>query len=176
MSIVPKYDMLYMHIQEMVVRKSSKTAEMGYIMSSRTDTAIQYFSNTFNCSQSVFGAFCEDLGLDRELGFKLACGFGSGMGCTGETCGAVTGAVMAISLKYGQSKPGQTEDKFKTYGLVSEFAKRFREVYGSLGCTDLIGYDLTSPEQVALAREKGIFKTVCAELVKKAVEITEDIL
>jgi C_GCAxxG_C_C family probable redox protein len=145
-------------------------------MSSRSDAAIQCFNNSFNCSQSVLGAFCEDLGLDKEMAFKLACGFGSGMGCTGETCGAVAGAVMAIGLKYGQSKPGQIEDKFKTYALVKEFAKRFCEAYGSLKCTDLIGYDLTCPEQVVLAREKGIFKTVCAELVKKAVEITEDIL
>lgn len=168
-------DMLFKVIQEMVLKIVKKT-EMGYIMSTRTDTALQYFNNSFNCSQSVLGAFCEDLGLDRETGLKIACGFGSGMGCTGETCGAVTGAVMAIGLKYGQSEPGHTEDKLKTYALVSEFAKRFAEAYGSLKCTDLIGYDLTCPEQVALAREKGIFKTVCPQLVKKAVEIAEDIL
>ena len=49
-----------------------------------------------NCAQSVLTAFSDELGLDRNTALRLARGFGGGMGRTGKTCGAVTGAYMVI--------------------------------------------------------------------------------
>jgi C_GCAxxG_C_C family probable redox protein len=66
-------------------------------MSVREARALKLFSdgNKYNCAQAVLGAFCEESGLDINIAFKLANGFGGGIRC-GETCGAVSGAVMAI--------------------------------------------------------------------------------
>ena len=50
-----------------------------------------------NCAQSVLMAFLDDLDLDRETAYKLGSCFGSGMKC-GSTCGAITGALMAMGL------------------------------------------------------------------------------
>lgn len=98
------------------------------------------------------------------------------MGHTDETCGAVTGAVMAIGLKYGKGKPEDTLSKQKTYDLVQAFAKRFRAEFGSLRCTQLVGFDLSGIEGLEKARQNGVFTSICPRLVKRAVEIAEELL
>jgi len=94
----------------------------------------------------------------------------------GETCGAVTGAFMVIGLKYGNTKTGDDGARERTYELVGEFAKRFRSSHGSIVCRELLGYDLSNPEERTAARKKGLFTTLCPQLVQDAVEILEKIL
>lgn len=144
-------------------------------MSKNSENAVQCF-NSFNCSQSVFAAFCEDLGLDRETGLKIACAFGGGMSHTDEICGVVSGALMALSLKYGKFKADDQASRDKTYELVQTFIGRFKEEFGSIRCTDLVHWNLSKPAELAKARESGAFKTICPVLVKRAVEIVEGII
>ena len=142
----------------------------------RVEQAVKRFNSGFNCSQSVFSAFCEDLGLETEKALKIATAFGGGMGHMGETCGAVTGAFMVIGLKHGRYDPSDSESKEKTYSLVSEFSRRFKDVYGSVRCTELLGYDLGTKEGMESARKNDLFNTLCVDFVKNAVEILEQIL
>ena len=58
--------------------------------------AKELFENGYNCSQSVFCAFCEDFGIDFETGLKLSSSFGGGMGKLREVCGAVSAMFMSI--------------------------------------------------------------------------------
>ena len=67
-------------------------------MNKRT-LALAQFDKGFACSQAVFSAYAEDLGLDQETALKIAGPFGGGTGRKAETCGAVTGALMALGLK-----------------------------------------------------------------------------
>jgi C_GCAxxG_C_C family probable redox protein len=142
----------------------------------RVEQAVKCFNSSFNCSQSVFSVFCEELGLETEKALKIATAFGGGMGHTGETCGAVTGAYMAIGLKHGKYKALDNLSKEKTYSLVMEFSRRFKDVYGSVCCTELLGYDLGTKEGMESARKKDLFNTLCVDFVKNAVEILEQIL
>ena len=59
-------------------------------MSAREEKAKELFAKSYNCAQSVLGAFYEDEGLDNKTAFRIANGFGGGLRC-GEVCGAVTG-------------------------------------------------------------------------------------
>lgn len=145
-------------------------------MCKRADLAVQCFNNGFNCSQAVFTTYCEELGLDRETALKISGAFGGGMGHIGETCGAVTGAIMLIGLKYGKSKVDDNSAKEKTYSLVKEFAKRFKDDYSSVRCKDLIKYDISIDEELTKARDAGVFNSICPKLVIRAVEIVEEIL
>jgi len=145
-------------------------------MHSKAEQSLNCFNKGYNCSQAVFSTYCESLGLDPTLGLKIACGFGGGMCYTGETCGAVTGAMMLIGLKYGKCSPEDNQAKEKTYQLVQEFAKRFRELHGSLKCKELLPYDISIPQELQKAREEGLFTTVCPKLVKSASEIVEGML
>jgi C_GCAxxG_C_C family probable redox protein len=130
-------------------------------------------ANKMNCAQCVLTSFSEEPGLQRTLAIKLAMGFGGGMGHTGQTCGAVSGAYMVLGLKQDLTPTNALEIKEKTYALIKDFNREFIKRNGSTNCTELLGCDLGKPEQLAAAREKGIFKTRCSKFVKDAVEILE---
>jgi len=133
------------------------------------------FNQGFNCSQAVFSVFCEELGLNPEVALKISCGFGGGM-CQGEICGAVTGAVMVLSLKYGQSKVEDKESKEKTYEIIKEFSERFKDDNRSIICKELLDFDLSKENARELARGKGLFTTICPKMIRDAVSILEEIL
>lgn len=124
-----------------------------------------------NCCQSVLFPFSAELGLPAEKALMLSAGFGSGMG-RGATCGAVTGAYMVLGLKNALD-PGNPETKARIKGMVKEFNATFIAENGSLVCKELIGYDLSSPEETEKASAAGVFNTVCPILVASAVEIIE---
>jgi len=142
----------------------------------RPERADQLHAQGANCAQSVACAFAEDLGADRALTLRLATGFGGGMGRTGGTCGALTGAFMALGLAFGMNDPADLAAKERTYALVAEAAKRFREKAGALTCRDLLGLDLGKPEELQAAKDRNLFKTQCAGYVKTAAAIVEELL
>ena len=116
------------------------------------------------------------MGLERELALRVAGAFGGGMARMGEACGAVTGALMVIGLKYGMTQAKDEGARDKTYKLAQEFMARFKERHGSMVCRELLGYDLSKPEGRKAAHDKGLFSTLCPELVRDAVEILEQML
>ena len=138
--------------------------------------AVKYFEDGFACSQSILAAYCEAYGLDREIAFRLADPFGAGMRGLSETCGAVTGSLMVIGLKYGRNQADDLEAKEKTAALILEFVKTFKDRHGTITCKELLGYDISIPEQYNLAEEQGLFETKCPNFVKVAAEILEQIL
>ena len=122
---------------------------------------------------SVLSTCGGELRLDRETALRIAGGFGGGMGRLGEVCGAVTGAFMVVGLKHGKTKAEDQESREEAYSLVQEFAEAFKSRNGSIVCRELLGYDISTPEGRNLAREKGVFATLCPGLVHDAVEIIE---
>lgn len=142
----------------------------------KPDSAVECFNNGFNCAQAVFSTYCEQLGLDKTTSLKVAGGFGGGMGYIGETCGAVTGAIMLIGLKHGKIHSDDNDAKEKTYALIKEFTKQFKDINGSVKCTELLGYDMSTAEGLKAAREASLWSTVCAKLVRDSSQIVEGLL
>jgi C_GCAxxG_C_C family probable redox protein len=143
-----------------------------------TDSALmadQLHTAGFNCSQSVFAALAPELGLDQETALKIAAPFGGGISRMGETCGAVTGALMAIGLKEGFSEPDPAA-KERIYQIGRQLLARFSELHASTRCRDLLGCDLSTPEGLAKARQRGVFKNQCPVYVKDAVQIASGML
>jgi C_GCAxxG_C_C family probable redox protein len=124
----------------------------------------------------VLASFAPEFGLDRETALKVACGLGAGFACLGETCGAVTGGIMVIGLRYGQTRSDDTTAKAKTYETARHFIAGFKEQHGTIICRDLIGCDISTPEGLAWARERGLFRDICTRYVREAVEILEPML
>lgn len=86
-----------------------------------------------NCCQAVLGACCEKFALDSETAYRLGAFFGGGMR-RGEVCGAVTGALMALGLAYG--------DESNRKSLKSlELIQAFRQEHGTILCKELLGAD-----------------------------------
>lgn len=140
----------------------------------KKEIAAEYFSQGFNCSQSVFATFAEKYGLNKELALKIGCGFGGGMR-NAEVCGAVTGAIMVIGLRYGHIIGDDNDSKSLCYQKTVEFTTAFKNKNKSIICRDLLGYDISMPEQMDIAAEKGLFKTTCVEMICNAVELLEEL-
>lgn len=144
-------------------------------MSAKSEQAVERFGKGFNCSQAVLGSYSKQFGLDCEKAFKVATGFGGGMRM-GSTCGAVSGAFMVLGLKYGNTTAEDKEGKANTYKKVEEYIKRFKARNDSVTCRELLGCDLTTPEGMKEAQDKGLFSMICPRMVQDAVEILEEML
>lgn len=141
----------------------------------KADYAVERFLNGYSCAQAVFTAYCEDYGIDKKLGLKLSCPLGGGMGHTGQVCGAVSGALLVLGLKYGQDDVADKHSKARNYLIVKDFINRFKALDGSTSCSELIQYDLSDDTQLASASQTDVFQTKCCKYVSDAIKLLEKI-
>lgn len=138
------------------------------------ESAQALFDQGFNCSQAVLGACGPELGLDRDTCLKVAAAFGGGMCRSAGSCGAVTGGLMAIGLRYGAitlTDPGRKAD---VYARGLDFLARFRERHGSTTCRELLGCDISTPEGLHQMKDQDLHGTRCTVFVRDAVAILRD--
>lgn len=141
---------------------------------SKKEQAMKLFKDGYNCSQAVFGAFADELGLDFETAVKISSSFGGGMGRMREVCGAVSGMFMAAGLKCGYSSPTDNQSKTEHYKLIQDLAAEFRAENGSIICRELLGLEGKDNNYVPSERTNEYYKKrPCAELVGQAAEILE---
>ena len=147
-------------------------------MSEHSDRAVELFKSGYNCSQSVFAAFCDKTGLPQETALRVAAGFGGGIGRMREVCGAVCGATMLAGMVCGATRGDDREAKARTYEKVQEIANRFRADKPSIICRELLGLSpcaavVPTPE----ARTESYYKKrPCVKLVEEAALIAEAVL
>ncbi|XOQ43454.1 MAG: putative redox-active family protein [Clostridium sp.] len=143
---------------------------------SHRERAMQLFEQGYNCSQSVFAAFSEELGLDFQTALKLASSFGAGMGRLREVCGAVTGMFMAAGLKYGYTDPNAMLEKTRHYQRIQTLAKRFEKENGSIICRELLGLDVKYDDPKPQPRTKEYYQSrPCSELVGAAAQMLDEL-
>jgi C_GCAxxG_C_C family probable redox protein len=130
------------------------------------------FKNGFNCAQAVLSAYCNNYGLDENIAKKISCGFGAGCARQSLTCGAVTGAYLVIGLKYGKSIESDNDARDKTYNMVNEFSKQFKDINGSINCSELLGCNLATPEGHAYYKDNNL-NTKCTNYVSEACSILD---
>jgi C_GCAxxG_C_C family probable redox protein len=144
--------------------------------SKRADEAVAAFRKGLSCSQAIFSVYGRDLGVDPETAEKIASAFGAGVAKTGEICGAVSGALMVIGLSQNPEDIHDASSREKVYAKARRFLEEVTARNASVNCTELVGYDLSDPEQFAEARGKKVFATRCSKLVNDAGEILEGLL
>ncbi len=142
---------------------------------SNAERAAQLFRDGHACSQAILAVYGEPLGVSRDTALRIAAGFAGGMRMA-ETCGAVTGAFMVLGLRYASDKSNSLAGRAEVYARLTEYARRFRERTGSLVCRDLLGCDISTPEGMAQAKDQGLFKTRCVELVETAGTLLDEML
>ena len=130
------------------------------------------FASGRHCAQCSLCPWADALGYDEEELLRMSAAFGGGM-FHGDTCGAVTGSLMALGLAIGGAGP---EVRAVMEEKTAEFQRAFTERFGSTICRELIGYDNGIPEEHEKAVESGILMELCPKLVCGAVEILEEIL
>lgn len=141
----------------------------------KTDKASELFKNGYNCSQSVFCTFCEDLDFSFEQGLKLTSSFGGGMGKLREVCGAVTAMFMIAGLKYGYTSNNDDSLKAEHYKLIQTLASKFKEKHGSIICRELL--NIENDGYIPSKRTKEYYKIrPCEKFITDAVSIIQSSL
>jgi C_GCAxxG_C_C family probable redox protein len=92
------------------------------------------------------------------------------------TCGAVTGAMMVLGLKYGKALNDSEEKKENTYLKTREFFSEFKKLNGSVNCRELLnGLDLNNPADHRQIIDQKLFDIKCEKCIVDAVNIIEAI-
>ena len=143
----------------------------------RADRAEALFRQGYNCSQSVFAAFADVVGMSVEEAAQLASPFGAGFGKLREVCGAVSGMTMLAGKLKGYSDPKAREEKVELYKLIQKMCAEFEEKEGSIICRELLGLekgeDLGEP---AVRTEEYYRSRPCVGACRTAAEIAEKYL
>ena len=137
------------------------------------EIACALFRQGYNCSQSVFGAFANELNLDTDFAMRIACSFGGGMGRLREVCGAVSGMLLVCGMMNGYVTPETGDVKAKHYQAVQKLCHEFRNEAGSLICRNLLGgriSDLPTPTE---RTPEFYTKRPCERLIYLAATIVE---
>ena len=138
----------------------------------RVEKAKMLFKQGFNCSQSVFAACADIYGMDEETALRVAASFGGGIGRMRQTCGAACGMFLLAGLENGSAQIGDAEGKKRNYALVQDLAEQFKQVNGSLICSELLGIAPQAQEPTPEARTEAYYqKRPCVEMVASAVRI-----
>ncbi|NPV26643.1 MAG: hypothetical protein HPY81_04110 [Firmicutes bacterium] len=111
------------------------------------DNARQNFKDGLNCAESVFKAIIDAGMIDVAPEMVcLATGFGGGMGLSGNNCGALVGAIMAVGGAHGRRNPlegdfAQRVDRLYgnpgLYRFFNQIPHEFRQIVGMLDCKEI---------------------------------------
>lgn len=141
----------------------------------KAEEILNQFSKGFDCSQVVMACSADDIGMNEESAKKVSASFGEGMMC-GETCGAVTGALMAIGMKYGHYMENHQNQKKMMVEKTVEFKEKFLQKYSSGMCKDLLGYNISVPEDREKIIEKGLLVNFCPKVIEDVLAILKEVL
>jgi C_GCAxxG_C_C family probable redox protein len=141
----------------------------------RDKTAAQaagLFEEGFHCSQAVLAA-CAGLFREEppppELTAAMAA-FSGGMFGSGQTCGALSGALAAVGFALGKTTPkGENHKQMNRIGqeMVKEFARLTSE-YGGMSCTDIAKVDWQDSEAVRRFRtDPNSTRRHCVHVVRE---------
>lgn len=125
------------------------------------ELAAEHFTRDYNCCESMLLAACHYLNIDAWIIPRIATPFGGGISGHSYICGALSGALMAIGLKYGRDNCNQEREPAKE--RAGRFIRRFIDKYGTVNCSSIIGCDAADIE----ARKEHIRSTICTPLVRE---------
>ena len=145
-------------------------------METHAERAARLFREGCNCAQSVFLAFSDLTGMDRDTAIRVSASFGGGMGRLREVCGGVSGAIMALGMICAPLDPSDQALKAEHYRRVQEVARRFREKHDTIICRELLG-DQAGTGHVPEARTEQYYKTrPCEKFVYTGAAVLEEVL
>ncbi|MCX6903558.1 MAG: C-GCAxxG-C-C family protein [Verrucomicrobia bacterium] len=146
-------------------------------MNAKADIAVEKFLSGYNCAQAVLFAYGPDLGLDGETALKVATGLGAGMGRRGEVCGAVTGGILALGLKYGRGGHQDRSATEQAYLKTEELMAGFEQRHGSCSCHALLdGCDLRTSQGQQHFRAQDLLHKKCAGYVQTVADMLAGML
>ena len=140
------------------------------------EKAEQLLHQQYHCSQALFGAFAEEFGMDLKMALKLSTCFGGGMR-QGGVCGCITASLMVLGIALGFYDSQDRELEIYGNKRTDEFIKLFTErMDGAINCRDILGNDISKPEEMAVIRQEGLILKRCPRALNVSIEILEKML
>lgn len=140
------------------------------------EKAYELVRQQYHYSQALLGAFADDIGLDIKTALKISTCFVGGMR-QGGVCGCVSASAMIMGMILGSYDAQDSEGEVNSVRKTEEFTRRFTErMGGAINCRDILGKDLTNPEDMVVIREQGLMQKKCTKALDACIEILEDIL
>jgi len=149
-----------------------KTKEMKV----KEEKAIVSFKSGLNCAQSILTAYSSDLNFDNNLALSISCGFGGGMGRLQETCGAVTGSFMVLSIYNSNRYTNLKDKKEETYSMIQKFSNKFKSIHGTIECKSLLNCDLKTEEGQNYFKENRLSEMVCEKCILDSIRIIDELI
>ena len=145
----------------------------SHFVSNTRKSAEDFFDSGLFCAESVVLALAKAQGIESDLLPKIATGFCSGMSRTCDTCGALTGAIMGVSLSLGRRNASDSVEP--VYAATQRLIEEFEREFGARKCHDLLGCDLNTPEgQTTFSKNQLSLR--CARYTSKATEIAARVI
>ena len=115
--------------------------------------------------------FADELGIDKDFLARAALGFGGGISRLREVCGAFSGIVLVLSLKYGDPD-NNLESRKLVYSYVQNLSKEFEKANGSIICRDLLSNVTFSAGGSPDERTPEYYKKrPCPDIIERAADI-----
>ncbi|QKF62128.1 C-GCAxxG-C-C family protein [Campylobacter curvus] len=152
---------------DMKAAKSEGVAGARNLQKLTTEQIAAKFSQ-INCAQVLFERYAGALNLDEKRAICLGAGLGGGLR-EGLTCDTYLAAVLVLGLKFG-------EEKAKFEAKLAEFQSAYFKKWNSKICREILGFDLSKPDEMAQIQKRGLFKSVCPCVVRDCIEILDEIL
>jgi C_GCAxxG_C_C family probable redox protein len=135
-----------------------------------------------NCAQTTFLSLQDEFDLEGEAILIALTPF-PGIALRGETCGAVTGGMMALGLIHGRNRENLHDWQAYIDSLppARKFCRRFEDEFGSTMCADIIEsqfgrrFDLADPIEAMQWMNCGALEK-CSEVIGKGVRIAAEII
>lgn len=145
-------------------------------MNKHEELACKYFTDGYNCAQSVFAAFHKEMGLSESTALKMSSAFGGGMGRLREVCGAVSGMFMVLGTLYGYDDAKDDAAKKELYTQVQSLAQGFKDEYKTIICKELLGVDGAQKPEPTPRNSEFYEKRPCLAFVASAAKLTSEFI
>ena len=133
-------------------------------MQTRVEETMTRHDIGYNCAQAVACTYCDLVGIDEKLMFRLTEALGGGMGGKECTCGALSGACVLAGMKASTGNLEKPDSKAASYELSKEIVRQFKERIGSVVCKEIKGVETGTPLRP------------CNDCIKDAAAIAEKVL
>jgi C_GCAxxG_C_C family probable redox protein len=132
-------------------------------------------SNTYGCAETAFVVLKEAYGLPDSGDAAAAMALNGGVAYSGATCGAITGASLAVGMLEGRRVADHREAKRIARETVAAALVDFERTFGATTCRALTGVDLATDEGHRAFIESGAWRDGCMRQIEHVVRRLADL-
>ncbi|MDP2350777.1 MAG: C-GCAxxG-C-C family protein [Chloroflexota bacterium] len=145
------------------------------VFASRADMAVRRARelflddrNLYGCAETAFVVLKEAFGLERAADSSAAMALNGGIAYSGRTCGAVTGAALAVGMLTGRRIPDHRAAKRVARLVTADLLRAFEGEFATSACRELIGMDLRTDAGHQAFIESGVWRDRCMRQLEMA--------